>query len=128
VPDGIRRRLIAHLTNPDEFWGEYPIPSVARNDPHFAPESMWRGPVWVNINYIFIEALRQIGEHNLAGILRDKTLDLIGRHPDMYEYYHAVTGEPAATAAVAFGWTAAVYIDLAIQATQELEASQKQEE
>ena len=35
LPDHICDRLIDHLKNPDEFWGEYIIPSVARNDPHF---------------------------------------------------------------------------------------------
>ena len=119
LPDNIRNRLIAHLTDPDEFWGEYVIPSVARNDPHYDPETMWRGPVWVNINYIFVEALRRIGEYDLARTLQEKTLNLIMSQPGIYEYYHAETGEPPATAAEAFGWTAAVFIDLAIQASRD---------
>ena len=118
LPADIRERLIAHLTNPDEFWGEILIPSVARNDPHHDPETMWRGPVWVNINYIFVEALRQVGEHDLAHSLLEKTLALIMSQPGIHEYYHAQTGDPPATAADAFGWTAAVFIDLAIQASQ----------
>ncbi len=119
LPDTIRERLIAHLTNPDEFWGPCVIPTVARNDPHFDLEKMWRGPVWVNINYIFIEALRQVGEHALADALLEKTLTLIMAQPGIFEYYNAETGESPATAAEAFGWTAAVFIDLAIQASHE---------
>jgi glycogen debranching enzyme len=118
LPAGIRDRIIAHLTNPDEFWGDILIPSVARNDPHHDPERMWRGPVWVNINYIFIEALRQLGEHDLADRLLENTLALIMSQPGIHEYYNAQTGDPPATAADAFGWTAAVFIDLAIQASQ----------
>ncbi len=39
---------------------------------------MWRGPVWVNINYFFIEALRADGSSmSWRSTLRDKTLDLI---------------------------------------------------
>ncbi len=117
LPDEIRDRLIAHLTSPNEFWGDWVIPSVARNDPNYNPETMWRGPVWVNINYILIEALSQIGRHDLADSLRRKTLDLIMSQPGMYEYYNADTGQPPATAANSFGWTAAVFIDLAIQAS-----------
>jgi glycogen debranching enzyme len=83
---------------------------------------MWRGPVWVNINYIFVEALRQVGEHSLADILLQKTLDLIMDQPGIHEYYHAESGEPPPTAAEAFGWTAAVFIDLAIQASREKES------
>jgi glycogen debranching enzyme len=117
LPDEIRERVLAHLTNPEEFWGETVIPSVARNDPHYDPETMWRGPVWVNINYLFIEALRQVAENELAHDLLGKTLDLIMRQPGIYEYYNAETGRPSAVAADAFGWTAAVFIDLAVQAS-----------
>jgi glycogen debranching enzyme len=119
LPDTIRRRLLAHLTNPDEFWGEIVVPTVARNDPNYDPGRMWRGPVWVNINYIFIEALRQVGEFALADTLLENTLDLIMARPGIYEYYNAETGEPPSTAAEVFGWTAAVFIDLAIQASRE---------
>jgi len=118
LPDHMRERLVTHLTDPEQFWGEYAIPSVARSDPHYAPDVMWRGTVWVNINYIFIEALRKIGEFELADELMEKTLSLIMGHTGMFEYYHAETGEPPATAAQGFGWTAAVFIDLAIQASR----------
>ncbi len=119
LPVAIRDRLVAHLTDPQQFWGDVVIPSVARNDPHYDPETMWRGPVWVNINYIFVEALRQAGQQALARAVREKTLELIMGQPGIYEYYHAETGQPPAAAADAFGWTAAVFIDLALQASRE---------
>ncbi|MBN1667793.1 MAG: hypothetical protein JW862_11920 [Anaerolineales bacterium] len=121
LPDAIRQRLLDHLTNPAMFWGQYMLPSVARNDPRYQPDTMWRGPVWANVNYFFIEALAQIGEHELARELRARTLALIMRHPSIYEYYNAETGQPPDTAANIFGWTAAVFIDLAIQASQDEE-------
>ncbi len=124
LPLDIRDRLIQHLTNPEEFWGEYMLPSVARNDSHFDPESMWRGPVWVNINYFFIEALRQIDENKLADELADRTLELIIEQTGIHEYYNAQTGAPPSSAAQAFGWTAAVFIDLAIAASRRPEEQQ----
>jgi hypothetical protein len=36
------------------------LPSVARTDTTYDSDKMWRGPVWININYFFIEALKQI--------------------------------------------------------------------
>jgi hypothetical protein len=39
--------------------------------------------------------------------------------PSIYEYYNSVTGEPPSTAADIFGWSAAVFIDLSIQASLE---------
>ncbi|RLC67791.1 MAG: hypothetical protein DRI48_01385 [Chloroflexi bacterium] len=119
LPDHIRRRLLGHLTNPDRFWGEYIIPTVARDDPHYDPETMWRGPVWTNINYFFVEALEQVGELELARTLRDRTLELVMSQPGMYEYYNSQTGQPPPEAAETFGWTAAVFIDLAIRASRE---------
>jgi hypothetical protein len=62
--------------------------------------------------------LHQVGRDDLAGIARDKTLQLVMNHPSIYEYYNSETGEPPRRAADIFGWTAAVFIDLAIQASR----------
>jgi hypothetical protein len=39
--------------------------------------------------------------------------------PSIHEYYISKTGEPPATAADIFGWSAAVFIDMSIQANLE---------
>jgi putative isomerase len=122
LPEHVCHKLIAHLTNKDMFWGDYVIPTVAKNDTHYSPEVMWRGPIWANINYFFIEALFQIGYHDLACELRTKTLDLIKSHQNIFEYYNSQTGEPPSTAANIFGWSAAVFIDLAIGASKQDES------
>ncbi len=126
LPENIRTRLINHLKDPAEFWGPYMIPTVSRSDPHYDPDTMWRGPVWANINYFFIEALEQVGEHDLAREIHLRTLDLINNHKNIYEFYNAETGEAPPKAADIFGWTAAVFIDLAIRASRQ-EESQKGE-
>lgn len=123
LSEAVSDRLIEHLTNPDEFWGKYALPTVARNDPHYDSETMWRGPIWVNINYFFVEALTKVGRIDLARELRDKTLDLVMSQPGMFEYYSAETGVPPAKAAGMFGWTAAAFIDLALQATADSPAA-----
>jgi glycogen debranching enzyme len=117
LPRAIAERLLAHLLSKDEFWTHHPIPTVARNDPKHAPDQMWRGPTWVNINYLFIEGLVQSGYHQIARELRDKTLELLMRHDDIYEYYHPQTGDPPPKAASVFGWSSAVFVDLAIKAS-----------
>ena len=123
LPDEITQRLVEHLKNPDEFWGKYMIPTVARNDSAYSLEAMWRGPVWANINYFFVEALQKVGEIELARELRDKTLKMIMDQPGIHEYYNPETGEPPATSANMFGWTAAVFIELAIQATADSDSA-----
>lgn len=118
MPRTINERLVAHLTHPNEFWTRYPIPTVARNDPKCEPDKMWRGPTWANINYLFIEGLQRAGYADLARELRNKTLELLMRHNDIYEYYHPDTGNPPPHAASVFGWSSAAFVDLAIQASK----------
>jgi putative isomerase len=110
---------VAHLTNPKEFWPRYPIPSVALDDPKYDPNQMWRGPTWVNVNYLMIEGLWRNGFRDQARKLRRATLEMIGEHNDIYEYYHPETGEKPPDAASIFGWSSAIFIDLAIQETQD---------
>ena len=119
MPQAISERLVAHLTDERQFWSRYPVPTVAMDDPKYNPIQMWRGPTWVNVNYLLIEGLQRSGYEDLARELRQHTLDLISRHDDIYEYYHPMTGENPPNAASMFGWSSAVFIDLAIQAARE---------
>ncbi|MGE5141142.1 MAG: amylo-alpha-1,6-glucosidase [Rudaea sp.] len=120
LPPDISDRLIAHLTNPDEFWAEYPLRTVSRSDPKYDPMQMWRGPTWVNINYLFIEALTP-RYPEIARTLRERTLALMLQQPDIHEYYNPDTGAPPPQAASVFGWSCAVFVDLAIQASRDKE-------
>ena len=115
VPSKICAQLVDHLTNEKEFWTRFPVPTVAIDDPKYDPNQMWRGPTWVNVNYLLIEGLQKSGYAELAGTLRRKTLDMINAKNDIYEYYNPETGERPPKAASNFGWSAAIYIDLAIQ-------------
>lgn len=115
LPKEINTRLLAHLQDPSKFWGKFALPTVAYNDPVYSADKMWRGPIWANINYFFIEALNTIGEGQLARELRKKTLHIIASQPGMREYYNSQSGEPPKSAAPIFGWSAAVFIELAIQ-------------
>lgn len=119
MPPPIAERLVSHLTNPQEFWPRYPVPTVALNDPKHDPQQMWRGPTWANINYLLIEGLFRSGYPKIARDLRRRTLELLAGREDLFEYYHPHTGENPPKAAPIYGWSAALYIDLAIQATRE---------
>lgn len=119
MPADISSRLVAHLTDERQFWSRYPVPTVAMDDPKYDPNQMWRGPTWVNVNYLLIEGLQRSGYPELASDLRQRTLDLICSRNDIYEYYHPVSGENPPNAASMFGWSSAVFIDLAIQAARE---------
>lgn len=115
MPLAIERRLLAHLTDPEQFWTRYPVPTVALSDPKYNPWQMWRGPTWVNVNYLLIEGLERIGRDDLARELRRRTLALLNTGDDIYEYYHPETGEIPEKAAPIFGWSAALFIEMAIR-------------
>lgn len=121
LPASVAGRLVEHLQNPEEFWTRYPVPTVARNEPAYSPLLMWRGPAWVNVNYLLVEGLQRSGYREVAAELRRRTLDLLLGQPDIVEYYHPETGQASPKAAGTFGWSAALFIDLALQATLEME-------
>jgi hypothetical protein len=119
LPAEIEARLVEHLTNPASFWLTHPLASVAGDTPSFDADTMWRGPTWINTNYFFIDALARYGHAELAAELRAKTLALVMQSNDIYEYYSPHNGEPPSGAAPMYSWSAALFIDLAIQASED---------
>jgi len=122
MPPEVSKRILAHLTDEKQFWTRYPVPTVACNDPAYNPNQMWRGPTWVNINYLLIEGLMRVGYPDLAIELRRRTLEMISSQSDIFEYYHPETGYNPPKAASIYGWSTAIFIDLAIQASHQSQA------
>nr|BBH87153.1 glycoside hydrolase family 37 [Thermosporothrix sp. COM3] len=120
MPAAIADCLVETLTDERQFWGHHPVPTVAFDDPAFNPLSMWRGPVWLNVNYLLIDGLFRAGYPEQARELRRRTLELALAADDFYEYYHPLTGEKPPRATHAFGWSSALFIDLALAASNEL--------
>lgn len=110
-------RLVEHLFNEQDFWTKFPVPSVGIKEPAFNPDQMWRGPSWVNVNYLLVEGLIRSGFPEEASRLRSRTLECLIKYPDFFEFYNPLTGQPGTKAAPIFGWSAALFIDLALQET-----------
>jgi alpha,alpha-trehalase len=102
APADARRMIRCHLLNPDEMQSKYGFRSLSRNDPAYNnqaiidPYSNWRGPIWINANFLDWIVLRRYGFRaeahtlalNLAAILhRD-----IAQWGSMHEDYDAETG------------------------------------
>jgi glycogen debranching enzyme len=90
---------------------------VARDDPAFDPDRMWRGPVWLNVNRLLAEGLRTSGHADLANELVERTLDMVVRGGGMHEHWNPLTGTRPPTATSCFSWSASLFIDLAVSAT-----------
>ena len=98
-----RRMIRLHLLNGAEMRSEYGFRSLAKSDAAYSneaiikPYSNWRGPIWINANFLDWIALRRYGfpaesrwlAVALAGVLhRD-----IAKWGSMHEDYSAETGE-----------------------------------
>lgn len=105
-------RMRWYLNDPAVFATPWPLPCVAANDPAFEPGNYWRGPVWINLNWIVLLGLRRYGLHEDAARLEARTVELIERSPVPYEYYNPLTGE--GLGAANFMWTAALHLVLTL--------------
>lgn len=112
LPAQIAERLVADLRS-RSFWGERPVPTVAFDDPLFEADAMWRGPVWLNVNYLLIDGLRRSGFAEVAAELAERTLAMVRDGGGLYEYWNPLTGAKAKRATSGFGWSSALFIDLA---------------
>ncbi len=102
-------QLIDRLREPSGFWPRCPVPTVPTDVPEFREEAYWKGPTWINMNWMIIEALEGLNEHVLAEDLRQRTLDLVDR-AGCAEYFSPLTGR--GYGAPGFSWTAALVLDL----------------
>lgn len=67
------KALTGHLTNPREFYGEWILPSITRDDPAFPRQRYWKGAIWPPLNFLTYLGLRRAGQLNLARDLAQKS-------------------------------------------------------
>jgi hypothetical protein len=120
LPPAIADRLVAHLTDEREFWPRYPVPTVALDDPKYDSQTMWRGPTWVNVNYLMIEGLLRAGYADTARALRRRSLEMMMGEKDIFEFYQPETGDCPPKAASTFGWSSALFIEMALEESKEV--------
>lgn len=102
-------RLTGLLRDPRRYGPAFPVPSVAVEAPEFDPNRYWKGPTWINMNWMIIQGLREHGEATAADDLRDRTLALVDRTA-FSEYFSPIDGR--GFGAEEFSWTAALILDL----------------
>jgi hypothetical protein len=79
IPDDARaQRMLKHLLDPRQFWGDFVIPSIARNDPAFRPESQqsWRGAIRPVTNYLVYQGLKAYGFDAVASEFARKSAEM----------------------------------------------------
>lgn len=130
-PEQARRMVTEHLTRESEFWGATPVPTVAFDEPQYS-DDMWRGPTWMNVNFLIWEGLKRYGFDDVADELRRRSMAAIehwygGVEPALggiFEYYDprreshpfwlhrkgGRCGVGGISVIRDYGWTAATYI------------------
>ena len=90
------RMVNEHFFNPDEFWGNWILPSIARNDPMYPEQDYWRGRIWAPMNFLVYLGLRKYNLPKARKALVEKSKALLlkewreNRH--VHENYCGDTG------------------------------------
>lgn len=96
-PERQRRIADEHYFNPEEFYGEWMMPSIARNDSAFFDQEYWRGRIWAPLNFLVYLALSRTELKDVGHDLAKKSAKLFlkewNEHRHVHENYSALTGE-----------------------------------
>ncbi|HYA81900.1 MAG TPA: trehalase family glycosidase [Candidatus Bathyarchaeia archaeon] len=85
------------------------LPSTELDEPYFKHLTYWRGPVWVNVNWLIWLGLLKYGYNDIAERIRQGIFELAANH-GFREYYDPFTGR--GLGGKSFSWTAALVIDM----------------
>ncbi|HBG28230.1 MAG: hypothetical protein A2Y10_12895 [Planctomycetes bacterium GWF2_41_51] len=91
-----KRMITEHLCNYNEFWGDWVIPSIARNDSAYKDQSYWRGRIWGPLNLMVYFGLCNYEEEKVQKEVAVKSMELLLKNwkefGGVYENYCANTG------------------------------------
>jgi hypothetical protein len=106
--DAIVADLRSASFHPDLARG-FVVPSFDLKSADFDERRYWRGPVWINTNWLLWHGLRQHGHDSLAAEIAASSLRLVARS-GFHEYFDPLDGRGFGTDG--FGWSAALTIDV----------------
>ena len=100
-----------------KFGGDsmYLLASFDPTSEKFNPKKYWRGPVWINLNWILYYGLQEYGYNDLAQQIKSDSLEILDK-VGFYEYFDARKSEykkdSKGYGGGDFSWSAALYLDL----------------
>lgn len=107
------RLIEIYWLDPDEYAPgtrlHYAITSVSQKEPTWESRRYWRGPIWVNLNWLLALGLQRYGYNELAQQLEQDSLELMHRS-GFREYYDPLDGRGCGS--LDFSWSAALAIEM----------------
>ena len=92
-----QRVIDEHFYNENEFFGEWMMPSISKNDEAYPSQNYWRGLIWGPMNFLVYMALRRQGLekpcHDLAERSANLFLKVWRKYGHICENYNAVAGD-----------------------------------
>ena len=117
IPDKDRaKRLVNTMTQ--RFGGKntYLCASFDPTHERHDPKRYWRGPVWINLNWMLYHGFKAYNFDDLAEQIKQDSIELVEKY-GFYEYFDPRRNEHLVNTDKGYGgsnfsWTAALYIDL----------------
>ena len=97
------------ISGEDIFCHVPTVPSTDLEASYFKPMTYWRGPVWINTNWMIWLGLLKYGKKDEAELIRQGIFELTKNH-GFREYYNPYNGK--GLGGKDFSWTAALTIDM----------------
>lgn len=112
TPQQARSMIEKHLRNPQEFWGQWTIPAIAKNDPAYRDQEYWRGRIWGPMNYLVYLGLANYDDRETRSEFAEKSYALFLKewraNGHVHENYNAMlgTGDDVASSDRFYHWGA----------------------
>jgi hypothetical protein len=96
TPEQAHTMIEKHMRNPNEFWGQWIMPSIARDDPAFHDQNYWRGRIWGPMNYLVYLGLEKYDDAAMRREFAQKSYELFlkewTQNGHVHENYNAMLG------------------------------------
>jgi glycogen debranching enzyme len=111
LPSHVRKNMIDVLTS-ERYLTKWGIATEAIDSSYYDADAYWRGPIWAPTTLLFVEALKDCGEHTLASEIADRFCEM-ARLNGFPENFDATSGN--ALRDKSFTWTASTFIHFVSQ-------------
>lgn len=109
------KRLLNTLETRFGKEGQYLCASFDPTSEDFKPKKYWRGPVWINLNWLIYRGLQRYDFHDMAKRVKSDTVELLQQH-GFYEYFdirkEVHEKNDGAYGGNNFSWSAALLLDM----------------